>query len=131
MKNFKTKYADLRFDNSIQGFTAVLDGYITHSEFVELVEYEYEMVTFFALKKCLIDLRKMKLYAKGNEGYIENIWFPEMKKRGLKFVAFVVPESIFGEMSMRNAHKEFVDSKEIQTRHFKTPEEAMIWLKAN
>ncbi len=128
MKNLASKQATVIYDEALGAFHATFFNFVQHTEFVNVLEYEYEMVEHYQLKKALIDLRQMKIYAKGNEDYIKTTWFPKMKSLGLQRVAFVVPVDIFAKVTMEKAHNEEDITPTLQLKHFKTIEEAKNWL---
>src|SRR5688572_18573053 len=75
-------------------------GFIKYHELVEVVQYEFEMIRHYKLKKCIVNLREINVYPDGGEEYIKNVWFPQVIKEGLQVLAFVVPDDTFGKMSM-------------------------------
>ncbi len=126
MKNFSSKHSTVVYDKELHAFHVTFFNFVPHPEFIKTVEVEYEMVAHYKLKKALIDLRQIKVYAEGNDEYIKTTWFPKMIDLGLKKVAFIVPQDIFAKMTMQKAH----DTKKlpIEMNHFQSIEEAKNWL---
>ncbi len=129
MDSLKNQFAEVKHDQALNIMHVTFNGYVPHEEFVKILEFEFDMVSKLKLTKCLIDLRKMAVYAKGNESFIKDTWYPGMKNRGLKHIAFVVPESVLGKMSMNKTHSEVKQEVLVDSQHFASTAEAISWLK--
>lgn len=130
MENLRNEYASVLHNKTLGALQAEFFTYVPHNEFVDILKYEFEMIKHFNLKKCLIDLRKMKVYAPGNTEFIEKEWFPTVRQLGVEAVAFIVPEDVFAKVSMNASHKKAETEGSMKIRNFLKPEEAENWLKS-
>ncbi len=101
-------------------------GFITYDELVEAVHYEFEMIRHFTLKKCMINLREISIYPQGGQEYIKTEWFPKIIQLQVKAIAFIVPDDLFGQMSMQEAHSS--EQMPITIKYFKHTDEAQVWI---
>jgi hypothetical protein len=100
-------------------------GLVTYDEFVEVSEYEFEMIRHYKLKKCFVNLREMSAYPTGGQDYVKNIWFPRVIKEGIQMLAFVVPDDIFVKVSMVEAHD---PQGTLTIQYFDEENRALAWL---
>jgi hypothetical protein len=105
-------------------------GFISYDELVEAAEYEFKMIQHYKLKKCLINLREISIYPEGGQEYIKAVWFPEAIKSGIRATAFIVPDDLFGKMSMQEAHSYTLEAEVMNYDHFNDQDTAMKWLKS-
>ena len=103
------------------------DGFFSYEEVVALTEYAIEMLRFYKLTKCTINLRHVKIYPSGAEEYLRDIWYRRLVEAGVNRIAYVVPEDIFGKASMTVVHAGEAASK-IQRKYFVDELSAKAWL---
>lgn len=101
-------------------------GFINYDELVEVIQYEFEMIRHYKLKKCLVNLREISVYPAGGQEYIKTVWFPQAIKDGLQVAAVVVPDDTFGKMSMQEAHT--YPQSTLVMKHFDDAGKALAWL---
>ncbi|MFD1002762.1 hypothetical protein ACFQ21_25780 [Ohtaekwangia kribbensis] len=103
------------------------DGFFSYEEVVALTEYACEMLRFYNLSKCAINLQHIKIYPSGAEEYLRDIWYRRLVEAGVNRIAYVVPEDIFGRASMTVVHAGEAASK-IQRKYFGDESSAKEWL---
>ncbi len=130
MNDLINEYVELKYNKELNAFTVKFLKYIKFQVFKEVVEYEYELIENYKIKKAYIDLRLIPVYDVGMTEYIKEEWFPKVIELGLKYVAFVQPEKVLGQMSMKKAHNEEEIKAPIMMKHFGDPDEALSWLKS-
>lgn len=101
-------------------------GFINYDELVEVIAYEFEMIRHYKLKKCFVNLRDISVYPEGGQEYIRQVWFPQAIKHGVRLVAFVVPDDMFGKMSMQEAHN--YPQSDLLMKYFNDADNALAWL---
>src|SRR5690349_10176478 len=104
-------------------------GFLTYKQVVMITEYTYDMVQFYKLSRCVINLREVKNYPYGSEEYLRDIWYRRLAGAGVCRIAFVVPENIFGKASMTVVHAGAAIRK-IERDYFKDETSAKDWLHA-
>lgn len=105
-----------------------LSGFLRLEELEAAFDHEYQMIDYYKLDKCIVDLREIEVYPQGGKELVQDKWFPTVEKLGVKYIAFVQPESAFGESSMRAAHQNAQMRGSILVKHFKNKENALAWL---
>lgn len=60
--------------------------------------------------------------------WVENTWTPEMKAAGLRYVAQVLPSSIYATLTIESLIKRI--DKKLEIRMFESDEEAEAWLRS-
>ena len=129
MKKIDNELAKVFYNKKITALDVVFHAYVSYDEFVKILKYEFEIIRFFSIKKCIVDLRKMKVYAVGTKEFVADTWFPQIIKLGVKCVAFIIPENIFAKISMETAHEEVNKKTPIDVKYFKTKDEGIEWIK--
>jgi len=78
--------------------------------------------------KQLNDVKRMKPLKKEIQIWMNEVWFPKAKETGLKYMAFVIPDDIFGKMSLEGANKSAPNKFNIEIQYFNDIENAKQWL---
>jgi hypothetical protein len=104
-------------------------GFLTYKQVVRITEYTSEMIQFYKVSKCVINLREVKSYPYGAEEYLRDIWYRRLAIAGVCRIAFVVPENIFGKASMIVVHAG-ASIKKIERDYFADELSAQEWLHA-
>ncbi|GAK49286.1 hypothetical protein U14_00507 [Candidatus Moduliflexus flocculans] len=128
MNSFINEFVEVKVIAGEQTLSVTFLGFIPHKNLIDVVEHEYALISHYQIKKCFIDLRLIPVYDKGSKEYIKDIWFSRVIALGVRYVAFIVPEGILGQISMKNAHNINANTA-ITVEHFKEPEDAIKWLK--
>nr|WKN36163.1 hypothetical protein K4G66_27740 [Tunicatimonas sp. TK19036] len=128
IENLVTDNAKVVLDHQTSSLHVSLSGFIPFKQMESIIHHEFEMIRFFQLSKCLIDLRGIKVYAPGTPELIQTVWFPRVKEEGVQYIAFVVPEDVFGQASMNKAHDESDKKENINVKYFKDLISAKKWL---
>lgn len=128
MKDLHEKSAQIVHDEKRNTLDAKLSGFIKFDDLKRYLHYEFDMIRHYKLTNCLVDLRDMGVYPQGGKEFVEQVWFPEVKKLGVTKVAFIVPESVFGEASMKAAHEKEEKKEDLQIQNFMNRESAQKWL---
>jgi len=129
MDDLVNNFVEVRVEKPLKTLSVKFLGFTPHEDFVKILEYEYELVRHYQLKKCVIDLRLVPVYAPGNSEYVKDVWFPTVSSLGMQNVAFVVPEAALGQISMNRAHEKTESIAGMAVEHFKDIEGATGWLK--
>ncbi len=104
MDNLINNFVEVRAEKQLNVLSVKFLGFIPYPDFLKVVEQEYEFIRQYHLKKCVIDLRLIPVYAQGMPEYVKDVWFPTVQSLGMQHIAFVVPEAVLGQMSMNRAH---------------------------
>lgn len=121
----------LSIDQESNSVKAVFDNYIKEDDFKEFANSILKKVESSGKKKLLYDTRGLKVMPPALQDWINEIWFPQANILGVSHMAFIVPENIFGKISMEqtNSKSEIVGKIEIQ--YFKNQGSAKDWIKKN
>lgn len=125
----KLKMENLTIDRESNSVLAVFENYIKENEFKEFATKILDKVKTSGKKKLLYDTRGLKVMSQSIQEWINEIWFPEANDIGVSHMAFIVPESIFGKVSMEqtNSQKEKIGNINIQ--YFNSKHHAQNWIK--
>ena len=121
----------LSIDFESNAVKAVFDNYIKEEDFKQFANQILDKVRTSGKKKLLYDTRGLKVMSQGIQNWINEIWFPEANKLGISHMAFIIPESTFGKISMEqtNSRKEKVGN--INIDYFNSMTTAKEWLIKN
>lgn len=65
MKDLITENVKVIHDADINALVVTFNGFIPFERYEAIFKHEFEMIEHFKLKKVLIDLREIKVYAPG------------------------------------------------------------------
>ena len=128
MKDLIEKYAQVIHNPALNNLEITLQGFIAYDTMVSLFQYEYAMIRHYKIQHCTVDLKKMGVYAPGVSELVQNKWFSQIASEGIRCVAFVVPENVFGEISMNKAHEGVKPAGGLQIKYFRTLQSAQQWV---
>jgi len=128
MNNLIRTNAKVLHDKEHNFLEIIFSGFITYEELVEVCEYEFKLIEHFSIKKCLINLRHISIYPPGGEEFIKTVWFPKVIKLEIRAIAFIVPDDVFAQVSMEEAHD--VKKLPITIKHFTGVDAAKQWLQS-
>jgi hypothetical protein len=130
---FEDSYARLEFDPSIPCVKLTLDGVPRYSEHYQYVQRKrLELLNRESKKIGRVNL----LTDSSTAGPVldEDVMFfkqqvlPEMEKAGVRFLAIVMPESKFTQLTIREMTER---SRSITVKYFDSMREARTWLRDN
>lgn len=128
MKDLLEKNVQVQYNKELLSLEVSFHGFVPYDTMVRALQHEYVLIRHYRLKKCLVDLREMGIYAPGVSELIQNEWFPKVISEGVAFIAFVVPESVFGQQSMNKAHQKVTGGTPLTTEYFKDSTSAKEWI---
>jgi len=103
-------------------------GFLSPDEFKTIAIQLLNIIDAKKLKKQLNDVKRMKVLKPEVQEWLNTIWFPKAKSIGLRYFAFVVPDDIFGKLSMEGANKNATDAFGIEVQYFNSLDNAKNWL---
>ena len=132
---FKNENVSVEFDESVPCVIWSPSGYIFGDDFRNPfstgVDFIVDKIKRYPTISWLNDVRKIKSPKKEDVEWINNKVNNIADKIGLKKIAFVPPEDVFGKMAIRLYT--FMTSKmgngKLEIKAFATIEEARLWLK--
>lgn len=116
------------YDVNLNAVFCTYAGLLSTEEFKEIANKQIEIIVTKELKKALNDIKEMKVLKPDIQEWINTVWFPKAQNAGLKYFAFVVPDDIFGKISMEGANKNAVNEFGIEIHYFTSIEKAKSWL---
>jgi hypothetical protein len=116
------------YDISTNAVICTFIGYLSPDEFKSIGNKQLDVIGTKKLKKALNDIKKMKVLKPEVQEWVNTFWFPKAQKAGLKYFAFVVPDDIFGKISMEGANKNAPNEFGIEIQYFNSIENAKNWL---
>jgi hypothetical protein len=102
-------------------------GFLTYQQVVKVTEFACQMIHFYSVGKCVINLQHCRNYPYGAEEYLRDIWYRKLVLAGVCKIAFVVPKDVFGRASMAVVHAGTA-IKNIERDYFLDEMSATIWL---
>ncbi|GEO05095.1 hypothetical protein AAE02nite_27590 [Adhaeribacter aerolatus] len=116
-------------DRQLGALVAIFDDFMKPEEFKRRCNKTLELVKETGITKALIDTRDLKVMVQENQRWIDDVWYPEAKRVGLRHMAFIIPEDFFGKLSVETANRRVVREGVIQVHYFDEEEAARNWLK--
>ena len=81
--------------------------------------------------KVLNDISRLEGNSIEIQEWTQDIWFPLVKKAGLKYYAFIMAEDIFGQVSAEQTNEKNENDGELVIKYFKDRKTAEEWLSKN
>ncbi|NVO09188.1 MAG: hypothetical protein HXX16_04425 [Bacteroidales bacterium] len=103
-------------------------GFLSSDEFKAVANQLLNILETKNLKKQLNDVKRMKVLKPEVQEWLNTIWFPKAQKVGLRYFAFVVPDDIFGKLSMEGANKNASNAFGVEIQYFNNLDNAKNWL---
>jgi hypothetical protein len=128
---YEDNYAKIEFDQSIPCIKLTLDGVPRYSEHYQMVQRKRIELLKRESKKfgrinLLTDSSTAGLVLDEDVNFFKHEILPEMEKAGVRFLAIVMPESKFTQLTIR----EMTERTELITvRYFDSMREARVWLR--
>ncbi|HNV53490.1 MAG TPA: hypothetical protein PLH91_00145 [Tenuifilaceae bacterium] len=116
------------YDSRTNAAIGTFVGFLTPDEFKTVANQLLGILETKRLKKQLNDIKQMKVLKPEVQEWLNTDWFPRAQKIGLKYFAFVVPDDIFGKMSMDGANKNAQNAFGMEIQYFNNVDAAKNWL---
>jgi hypothetical protein len=105
MKLFEEKYGTLEYDSTVPCITATFNGFMSSEQFRNFLNKGLDHL--IEKKKShdkilwLADTRKHVVQPDKDTKWVADEWNPRALKGGIRHVAFVLPENVFGNASVK------------------------------
>lgn len=116
------------FDQESSCVKAKFEGFIKLDQFKTKCEHSISLLEKHGGSKILVDTSEIKVMTQENQAFIQEDWFPRAIAAGLQKLAHIVPENIFGQVSVESANKGAEEQGAVQIQYFMSEREAMAWL---
>jgi len=117
-------------DRQLGALVAIFDDFMKPDEFKRRCFKTLELVTETGITKALIDTRGLKVMVQENQRWIDEVWYPEAKRVGLRHMAFLMPEDFFGRISVETSNRRVMREGIIEVHYFDAEKLAHDWLKS-
>lgn len=129
---YQDEYATLELDESVPCVRLKLDGVPRFSEHYHLVQTKRLELMKQGLRRhkmlhMLTDSRTAGPVLEEDVKYFRETVMPQMEEAGVRFLAIVMPSSLFTRMTIQEMTQ---DSQVINIRYFESIREAREWLKS-
>ncbi len=121
----------LTIDQETNAVKAIFDNFIKDEDFKQFAQQILDRVKVSGKKKLLYDTRGLKVMSKEVQDWINEVWFSEANKIGITHMAFIIPENIFGKISMEQTNSKGEKVGNINIEYFMGMTAAKEWLNKN
>jgi hypothetical protein len=105
MKLFEEKYGTLEYDSAVPCITATFNGFMSSEQFRHFLnkglDHLIEKRQIHPRILWLADTRKHVVQPDKDTKWVADEWNPRALKGGIHHVAFVLPENVFGNASVK------------------------------
>jgi hypothetical protein len=105
MKLFEEKYGTLEYDPSVPCITATFNGFMNSEQFRNFLNLGLDHLIEKSKQHqhilWLADTSKHVVQPDKDTKWVADEWNPRAMKAGIRHVAFVLPENVFGNMSVK------------------------------
>ncbi len=116
------------YDNQSKIIITEISGIPTLDQFKEIANsilYELEKNN---TNKILNDTSNLKGNSLEIQDWTQQVWFSKAEELGLKYVAFIAPSDIFGQVSAEQTNEIAEEEGAIEIKYFDDIEKATNWL---
>lgn len=132
MVYFQTDYALVYYDEKTPCVVIEWAAYASSEQFHLALEKTFEAYQLYRKKNKKLywinDCRKMKIVSSEDINWFNKDLNPRLYKRGLRYMAFIMPDSIFATTAVEEYQKN-TDPKQITIKNMDTMLKAKRWLK--
>jgi len=129
---YKDKNANIELCASSKCLTINISGFLGSSQIVKLFDKSYQLFTESAQSATALILNAEKLGAvkKTEQAWLKDNWNLRMSKAGLKQLAIISPDNIFGEVAINTYLENNQESLRyvLNTKTFKDATAAQHWV---
>lgn len=134
MKLFEEKYGTLEYDSTVPCITATFNGFMSSEQFRAFLskglDYLIEKKQSHDKILWLADTRKHVVQPDKDTKWVADEWNPRALQGGIHHVAFVLPENVFGNASVKRYADNTVKKKdEMDVQMFGDINSAKQWFK--
>jgi hypothetical protein len=119
MKLFEEKYGTLEYDSTVPCITATFNGFMSSDQFRNFLnkglDYLIEKKQAHPKLLWLADTRKHVVQPDKDTKWVADEWNPRALKGGIHHVAFVLPENVFGNASVKRYADNTLQKKDEMT----------------
>ncbi|MFB9863377.1 STAS/SEC14 domain-containing protein [Rufibacter immobilis] len=119
-----------QLDTSFQAVLTTFSGFLKHKEFKAIALESLSLAQQSGFTKILVDTSQTRVIQQQSQKWIDGEWFPKALETGVRHMAFLIPEDIFGKMSVEATNKQIRQSGQIEIQYFGSLEEARNWLQS-
>jgi len=128
---YKDDYATVELDESIPCIRLTLTGIPRYSEHYQLVQAKrleliHREIKNYPKLHMLTDSRTAGPVLDDDVNHFKTNVLPEMEKAGIRFLAIVMPNNKFTQLTIREMTE---DARQIKVRYFDSMREARYWLR--
>lgn len=116
------------YNEEIETIVSVYQGFLSIDEFKENAQKAIDIRAEKKCKKELVNTENLEIMLKEIQEWLNDYWFPTSEKQGLRYMAFIKPKSVFGDLSVRATNAASEMKGAIEIAYFESIEEAKEWL---
>lgn len=126
------EYGIVGWDANDRIVSIIWKGYVAGEPYRSIMNQITETLKKQKATKLLADLRKMKAVTQEDQDWVNAVWLPEIKAKGLLHTAMVLPESAIAMLSLNRMMDRSGVRADLEgdTGHFASMDEAVVWLKS-
>lgn len=134
MKLFEEKYGTIEYDSTVPCITASFNGFMSSDQFRSFLnkglDYLIEKKQSHDKILWLADTSKHVVQPDKDTKWVADEWNPRALKGGIHHVAFVLPENVFGNASVKRYADNTLQKKdEMQVQMFGDINSAKEWFR--
>lgn len=116
MKLFEEKYGTLEYDSTVPCITATFNGFMSSEQFRNFLNRGLDLLIekrqIHPKVLWLADTRKHVVQPDKDTKWVADEWNPRALKGGIHHVAFVLPENVFGNASVKRYADNTIQKKD-------------------
>ena len=112
------------YDSETKAVITDISGSPSLDEFKASAEPILELMKQHKVIKLLNNNLDLEVNSIENQEWTQKVWFPKAGQLGLKYLAFVVPTNVFGQVSAEQTNEKAEEEGAIEIKYFETAETA-------
>jgi len=125
---FESKFADLIFH--LDDFVMELNwkGFVDNKNYRNILEEVLATAIEKDVKRIIFNATHLEAITDENRQWTYNHWFLEAKENEIETFAFILPNDIFGEVSLKMITDKVKEHHKIKCKFFETSKDALDWI---
>ena len=127
---FESDFAFLTFHQVEKIMELVWKGFADSNDYRQILEETLAASIEKNVRKIVFNAKSLQAITTENQEWTIESWFPTVQSKGIEIFAFVLPDDIFGEVSLQMIADKTKEKYNINSKFFSTNEEALEWIKS-
>ena len=126
---FESKFANLVFHLEDSMMELNWKGFVDSENYTNILEETLSAAIEKGVKKIIFNATHLEAITDENRTWTYDYWFLKVKENEIVSFAFILPNDIFGEVSLKMIADKVKEQHKIKCEFFENSEQALNWIR--